>query len=327
MQYPINSLHSVLLVSFLFFSQALQASWHKTSEDIMGTRILIELAHSNEQTARNCTAQALQEFHRIDQLMSPYKPNSEVSLINYHAAEVPVKISDELYQLIKTALHYSKLTEGAFDITFASVGHLYDYRQKKQPSSKALAQHIGHVNYKNLIANNGYIKFAQHGMKIDLGGIAKGYAVDQSIQILKDCGIQQALVSAGGDSRIIGDKQGRPWVIGLQHPRKKEQIALSIPLSDSALSTSGDYERFFLSGNQRIHHIINPKSGKSAKLSWSTSVLTDNATSSDALSTSLFILGAKKGMDLINSIPNTDAIIIDAHGQVHYSSGLTEPNH
>ena len=162
-------------------------------------------------------------------------------------------------------------------------------------------------------------------MSIDLGGIAKGYAVDRAIHILQKCGIQQALVSAGGDSKILGDKQGRPWMIGIQHPRKKQAVALSIPLTDTAISTSGDYERFFLSNDERIHHIINPQTGKSAKQSWSATVIGPDAITTDALSTTIFILGAEKGLKLINSLDNIDAIIIDSSGVVHYSSGLENP--
>ena len=133
------------------------------------------------------------------------------------------------------------------------------------------------------------------------------------------------MVSAGGDSRIIGDHEGRPWIIGIQHPRKTDDIALRLPLSDSALSTSGDYQRFFIENGQRIHHIINPTTGRSAQTSWSATVTGPDAMTTDALSTTIFVLGAIDGLALVESLEGFDAIIIDSHGKVHYSSGFEEP--
>ena len=292
----------------------------------MGTRVTVELWSENSTDANHCSDEVFAEMHRIDGLMSPYKSTSEVFDINQNASQRPVTVSPELFKLLQQSTRFSEQSEGAFDITFASIGFQYDYRKGQQPDQQTINRQLVTINYKNLVLKNQTVKFAMPGMSIDLGGIAKGYAVDQAIKILRQCGIQQALVSAGGDSRILGDKQGRPWVIGIQHPRKKQAVALSIPLSDSAISTSGDYERFFLSNNERIHHIINPQTGKSAKHSWSATVIGPDATSTDALSTTIFILGAEKGLKLINSLHNMDAIIIDSNGVVHYSSGLEDPS-
>ena len=173
--------------------------------------------------------------------------------------------------------------------------------------------------------NNNELRFNDPGVRIDLGGIAKGYAVDRAIEIAKRCGIDEALISAGGDSKILGKKQGRPWIIGIQHPRKKNEMALVLPLSDTAISTSGDYERFFIRDGQRIHHIINPSTGKSATVTWSATVTGPDAITTDALSTTIFVLGAIKGIALIETLENIDAVIIDNEGNVHYSSGFQEP--
>ena len=301
------------------------ANWLKQSEDIMGTRVSVELWSENSVKARRCSDQVFSEMHRIDALMSPFKTASELSEINQHAAQRAVRISSELFNLIQRSIHFSQQSAGAFDITFASIGSQYDYRLHIKPDSKVISKQLKTINYKNLILKNQTVQFSMPGMSIDLGGIAKGYAVDQAINILQQCGIQQALVSAGGDSKILGDRQGRPWMIGIQHPRNRKVVALSIPLTDTAISTSGDYERFFLSNNERFHHIINPRTGKSAKQSWSATVIGPDATSTDALSTTVFILGAQKGLKLINSLENIDAIIIDSSGVVHYSSGLENP--
>ena len=291
----------------------------------MGTRISVESWHDSNTQASNCNSRVMTNMHRIDALMSPYKPDSEISAINRGAAIGPVQVSSELFRLLERAIEISELSGGAFDISFASVGHHYDYRNNKQPSETLIDSLLPDIDYRHLQLKDETVSFTRPGMRIDLGGIAKGYAVDQGIEILKACGVRHAFVSAGGDSRILGDKKGRPWMMGIQHPRNKKELALALPLTDSAISTSGDYERFFLRNGERIHHIINPKTGRSAKNTWSASVIGPDATSTDALSTTLFILGAKQGIQLINSLDNIDAIIIDSNGVVHYSDGLQEP--
>lgn len=310
----------------MFFSHPVNAEWLKQQRDIMGTRISVELWHEDQDLAKECIQQAFAEMHRIDQQMSPYKPDSEVSLINDQAGIKAVPVSEELFRLIKRSTQFSDLSSGAFDITFASVGFHYDYRNKVMPDQVMINKLINNVNYRQLVLSKQAIQFKKSGMKIDLGGIAKGHAVDKTITRLKECGIQQAMVSAGGDSRIIGDHQGREWIIGIQHPRNKNEVALSIPLSNVAISTSGDYERYFLSSGERIHHIINPKTGRSANNTWSATVIGSNATLTDALSTTVFILGAKKGLELINGLADVDAIIIDDEAVMHYSSGLQNPD-
>ena len=149
--------------------------------------------------------------------------------------------------------------------------------------------------------------------------------MDRAIELLRDCGIFRAMVSAGGDSRIIGDRDGREWIIGIQHPRDPSGIALRLPLSDTAVSTSGDYERFFIENGERVHHIINPTTGRSARESWSATVIGPDAMTTDALSTTIFILGAVEGLALIESLAGIDAIVIDRNGKVHYSSGFQDP--
>lgn len=293
---------------------------------MMGTVIALEIDSQHQQRAHSCAEQVFDEFNRIEQLMSPYIEQSEISQINIKAGEQAVAISPELFDLIKTSIKFSELSDGAFDISFASIGYQYDYRNKIQPDEKHIQQALPSVNYRNIRLDANTIRFTQPGMRIDLGGIAKGYAVDRAIDLLQKCGITSGIVSAGGDSRIIGDKQGRPWIIGIQHPRNKETYALRIPLTNTAISTSGDYERYFLTNDERIHHIINPRTGHSANKSWSASVIGPDATTTDALSTTLFILGAEKGIQLIEKMQNLDAIMIDANGKVHYSSGLVSPD-
>ncbi len=310
------------LLSTGLFCSSLQAEWVKQQRNMMGTVVSLEIDTQDELKGQRCATQVFDEFQRIEQLMSPYIPSSEISRINNEAGNTVVAVSPELFKLLQTSIQFSELSDGAFDISFASIGYLYDYRKHIQPDAAHIKQSLPGVNYRNIELKDNTIHFSQPGMRIDLGGIAKGYAVDRAIDLLQQCGIQSGIVTAGGDSRIIGDKNGRPWIIGIQHPRNKQAYALRIPLSNTAISTSGDYERYFLTNDERIHHIINPRTGRSAKKSWSASVIGPDATTTDALSTTLFILGAEKGIKLINTMQNLDAIIIDDKGKINYSSGL-----
>lgn len=312
------------MLLLLSFASSVQAEWFKANRAIMGTVIHIELWHTDETVAKNNIRRVFTEMQRMDSLMSPYKKDSELSLINNNAAKHPLKISVELYDLIQQSIKFSELSNGAFDITFASVGQLYNYRKKINPTQKKINSNLKLINYKNikLSSENKTIFFTHAGTRIDLGGIAKGHAVDKSIKILQQHGITQAMVTAGGDTRIIGDKGGRPWYVGIRHPRDKNKSAVVLPLSQTAISTSGDYERYFIKDNIRHHHIIKPSTGNSARELRSVSIIGTNSITTDALSTTVFILGLNEGMKLVASLPDIEAIIIDNKGHMHYSTGL-----
>lgn len=320
-KYTLFFIKSLLL---LVYNQPSYAEWFKADRAIMGTAIHVELWHSDKTIAEKNIKRIFTEMRRIDSLMSPFKKESELNLINNQAAKRPLKISTELFNLIEQSIKFSKLSDGAFDITFASIGQLYDYRKKITPGAKEISVNLKAINYKNIKLNQNKqtIFFTQAGTRIDLGGIAKGYAVDNAIKMLQKQGITQAMVSAGGDTRIIGDKNGRPWFVGIRHPRKKNASAVILPLSQTAISTSGDYERYFIKDNIRHHHIIKPGTGDSARELRSVSILGPDSTTTDALSTTVFILGLEAGMKLVASLPNIEAIIIDNNGQMHYSTGL-----
>jgi FAD:protein FMN transferase len=305
-----------------------KGDWFSYQQPIMGTRTVVELFSDNQQQADSCSQRVFSEMNRIDQLMSPYIESSELYKINQQAAFEAITISPELFKLIQRSIEFSELTSGAFDITFASVGYLYNYREKKMPSDKQINARLDAINYRNIQLNpDDYsIRFNNKNTRIDLGGIAKGHAVDNAIKLLQECDVENALVSAGGDSRILGDKNGRPWMVGVQHPRDKTKMVVSMPLKNEAISTSGDYERFFIEEGVRHHHIMLPSTGKSANQSWSVSVLGKESLTTDALSTAMFVMGTKKGMDLINSLENTEAIIINDQGKMFYSHGLISPN-
>ncbi|EGW53776.1 thiamine biosynthesis lipoprotein ApbE [endosymbiont of Tevnia jerichonana (vent Tica)] len=226
--------------------------------------------------------------------------------------------------MLARAQQISELSDGAFDITFASVGHRYDYRRGIRPSEQQLEQLLPMIDYQHLVLTPDppRLAFARPGVRIDLGGIAKGYAVDRGIAILQQHGIEHALLSAGGDSRFLGDRRGRLWRVGVRDPDDKAGIRALLPLSNTALSTSGDYERFFIQDGERYHHILNPRSGRSAKGLRSVSVLGAEAITTDALSTALFVLGRQAAMALVERLPGIEAVLVDTEGRLHFSSGL-----
>jgi len=323
---PYCAAYLLLAVSLCLSIQSnAHAEWYQQERDIMGTRVSVESWHAEASVADDCSQRVFAEMERIDALMSTYLDTSELSYINDNAAIAAVEISDELALLIEKSLYFSEISQGAFDITYASVGYAYDYRKRQQPSDQSVAKKLPAIDYHHIELTDNKIRFNNDAVRIDLGGIAKGYAVDRAVDIVRQCGIGKAMVSAGGDSRIMGDRVGRPWVIGIQHPRDPDGIVLRLPLTDSAISTSGDYERFFIDNGERVHHIINPSTGRSAAASWSATVIGPDAMTTDALSTTIFILGAVKGLALIESLDGIDAIIIDSNGKLHYSSGFQEP--
>lgn len=290
----------------------------------MGTAIAVELWADDRAAGEAAIDAVMQEMHRIDRAMSPHKPQSELSIINRDAATRPVPVSDEMVRLIARAAHFSRLSAGAFDITFAAVGQLYDYRQRVRPSDAELAVARAAVGWQGLVldAQAATVRFARPGMRIDLGGFAKGHAVDNAAVILQRRGIAHAMVSAGGDSRVIGDRRGRPWTIGVRDPRQAGQVVAMLPLEDTSISTSGDYERFFDAEGVRFHHLIDPSTGKSPSCIQSVTILADDGLTCEALSKIVFVMGVERGMALIESQRGIDAIVVGADGQLHFSSGL-----
>lgn len=318
------------LIGALLIAAPVHANWVSGEEAIMGTAIRVELWQDDagDTRVRDAIDAVMNEMRRIDRLMSPFIPASELSRINREAAARAIVIDRELFDLIRTSLQFSELTHGAFDITFSSVGYLYDYRAGVKPTDAQVTQVLPNINYRHIALDpaRSEIQFLRKGVRIDLGGIAKGYAVDRGIEVLRAHGIREGLVSAGGDSRVIGSRRGRPWMIGIRDPRgAADKPAAMLPLQDAAISTSGDYERFFERDGVRHHHIINPRTGRAADTVRSVTIIGADATTTDALSTGVFVLGVDAGMALVHSLKNIDAVIIDRHGKLFFSSGLAAP--
>jgi thiamine biosynthesis lipoprotein len=305
----------------------LEAGWLSRDEAIMGTAIRVELWSDDRAAGEAAIDAVMAEMHRIDRAMSPHKPESELSVVNRDAASRPVVLSDEMYGLVERALAFSELSGGAFDITYAGVGHLYDYREGVRPTDAELARAQASVGHRHLQLDRSArsLRFARNGVRIDLGGFAKGHAVDRGAAILAGRGIAHAIVTAGGDSHVLGDRRGRPWTVAIADPRRPGEVVAVLPLEDVAISTSGDYERFFIAADGvRCHHLIDPKTGKSPSGVRSVTILADDGLTSEALSKTVFVLGVEAGLRLVEAQPGVDAVIVDAEGAMHCSAGLVD---
>lgn len=302
--------------------------WHSDSASIMGTNIYVEVWANSTDRADTAIAAVFAEMNRINQSMSPYIDSSELSQINRLASQQPLVVSKEIFDLIQRSIDFSVMSNGAFDISYASVGYLFNYREKQKPDDQQVNALLPAVNYKLIVLDDKQtsIYFEHTDLKIDLGGIAKGYAVDNAIEILRQLGTKHALVTAGGDTKLLGDRRGRDWLVGIRDPRNADKQAVLLPLSETAMSTSGDYERYFEEDGVRYHHILSPKTGQSVSSVQSVSIISSSSTANDALSTAVFVLGVENGLNLINSIPDTDAIIMDAQRRMHYSEALYQDN-
>jgi thiamine biosynthesis lipoprotein len=301
--------------------------WIGEARALMGTEVSVCLWHEDENAGRELVDEVFAEAERIDRLMSTYKEGSRISEINRLAAREPVVAGTELFDLIRRSLDISVLTHGAFDITYDSVGQYYDFRNRSRPDAETVEKARKLIDYRFVILDSasGTVRFLEEGVRINLGGIAKGYVVERGVNVLRSRGVEHAIVTAGGDSRLLGDRRGQPWMVGIRDPRHAGQVAISVPLENEAISTSGDYERFFDEDGIRYHHIIQPTTGEPAAGVHSASVFGPDAVITDALSTSVFVMGVDKGLRLISTLPDYESIVIDAEGRIYYSDGLQPP--
>ena len=302
-------------------------SWVSREQAIMGTAISVDLWAEDRAQGQAAIDAVMAEMHRIDRTMSPHKADSELSIVNRDAAVQAVPLSDEMFGLVTQAIRFSELSGGAFDITYAGVGHLYDYRQGIKPSDEALARARANVGFRHLLLDPAArtLRFAREGVRIDLGGFAKGHAVDRGAAILRSRGIRHAIVTAGGDSHVLGDRRGRPWTIAIADPRRPGEVVAVLPLEDTAMSTSGDYERYFIDADGvRCHHLIDPATGKSPSSVCSVTILADDGLTTEALSKTVFVAGLERGLRIVESLPGVDAVVVDAAGRLHYSAGLLD---
>jgi thiamine biosynthesis lipoprotein len=302
-------------------------AWRLREDAIMGTAIRVEFWCEDPALAARAFEAVLGVMHEVDRSMSPHRPDSELAAVNRDAARFPVVVGAPFFGLLERAREWAQRTGGDFDPSYASVGHLYDYRTGRMPDPEQLARARSVVGWEGLQLDSARrsVAFARPGMRIDLGGIAKGYAVDEAIGALRGLGIAHAHVSAGGDGRVLGDRRGRPWAVGVADPRLPGQLVAVLPLRDIAISTSGDYERFFMREGVRHHHILDPRTGRSPAGVRAVTVLAADGVTAEALGKAVFLRGPQAGLQLIDGLPGVDALVIDEQGRLHVSAGFTQP--
>ncbi len=299
----------------------------------MGTRIVLA-SYTDEQTSeeqiRKALAKAFAEIVRIEDLMTTWRDDSEVSRINANAGKQAIKVSEDTFRVIERSLWISELSEGTFDITFASMGKLWRFDEDRRavvPDAALIAKARKRIDYRNIELDDKArsVKLTKPNRRISLGGIAKGYAIDRAAQILSEAGLRSFFAQAGGDLYVKGRKPwGEPWKVGVRDPRgaNEEAFFAVLPVEDHAFSTAGDYERAFIKDGKRYHHIIDPRTGYPATASRSVTIWAKDALTADAIDDAVFILGPEKGLALVESIDDCGAVIVDAKNRVHISKRL-----
>jgi len=301
----------------------------KDERALMGTMWLIQLSlgpADPKVAAQESIEEVFLELSRIDQLMSEWREDSPVSAINAAAGGELVPVPEELRLLVERAVAFGKLTEGAFDISWKGLSHLWRFDDSfRVPSCEEVAAGLKLVDFEKIKIEDNRIGLEQAGMAIGLGGIAKGYAIDRAAAVLKKHGYRDFLVNGGGDVITAGTRAGRPWRIGVRSPRGgKNQLVARLNLSGGAVVTSGDYERFKIVDGVRYHHIIDPRTGRPARSCQSVTVVAPAAEEADVLATAVFVQGPERGLQLVSTRPQTEAFVIDASGKFHMTRGFDQ---
>jgi thiamine biosynthesis lipoprotein len=281
----------------------------------MGTIIEITLQNPDQELSRRAIKQAFEEINRIESIMSLYKSDSELSRINQLAHKEPVKISQEMTDLLLISQNAWQLTSGGFDPTASPIVKLWGFykNEGKIPEKREIKEKLKLVGFKNIVFDKcrREIKFLSPGIKLDFNAIAKGYAVDQAVRVLKGIGIKRALINAGGDIYALGGKKPQEhWTIGIRDPMQKDKVFASIELNNRAVVTSGNYEKFFTIDGKQYCHIIDPRTGYPVQNILSVTVLASQVALADALATGIFVLGKEKGLELLSSLEDIDGVII-----------------
>jgi len=297
----------------------------------MGSRFDITVVASNEKEGNEYIDSAIFEITRIEKLISSWDLNSETSLINKHSGIKPIKVDKELFDLIERSIAISALTNGAFDISYASMDRIWNYdgSMREMPSEEEISNSIKKVGYQNISidkeAQTVFLKLK--GMKIGFGAIGKGYAADKAKALLIEKGVKAGIINASGDLNAWGKQaDGSDWMVAITNPLNKNKVFSWLPINDSAIVTSGNYEKFISFDGIRYSHIIDPRTGYPSTGIISTSIMTSNAELADAISTSVFVMGVETGLDFINQLKGVDCIIIDEENKIHISNNIKLSN-
>ena len=295
----------------------------RESQIAMGTVVEITVSASSEREARAAIREAFEEMQRIDDLMSSHRPESVISQVNREGFGRRVVVGNEVFQVFRDAVAIGEGSGGAFDITLWHLSRLWGFEKEgKVPSAGAIRSLVEHAGYRQVVLDEATLSVGlkNASVGIDLGGIAKGWAVDRAIARLRARGVRNAIVDAGGDLRVIGGRPGKgTWRIGVQHPRESDRLLLTFDLSDTAIVTSGDYERFFTEGGVRYHHILDPATGMPAQGCQSVTVLAPTAAEADACATAAFVLGPERGLAFLRARPGVRGVIVGADAALHWT--------
>jgi FAD:protein FMN transferase len=270
---------------------------------------------------------AVAEVKRIEYLISDWIPSSQISNVNQNSGIKPVKVDEEVFELVKRAIKISEITSGAFDISYASMDKIwkFDGSMKTMPTEDAIKKSVSKIGYKNIILDpkEQTILLKNEGMKLGLGGIGQGYIADKVKVLLQNEGCVSGIVNVSGDINAWGKQpNGKPWTVGIVNPLNKNKIFATFPLENNAVETSGSYEKFVIFNGIRYTHIIDPRTGYPAQGVVSVSVFAKQTEIADALATGIFVLGVEVGLDLVNQLKGIECIIVDDKGKIHSSKGI-----
>lgn len=296
------------------------------TRSLMGTSFTVELTAPDAATARRVVDAAFEEVSRAEQLLSEWRPASEISEVNRAAGRRPVRVGSDLLSVVSRSLWASEITEGAFDITFAACGRLWSFEEPRIPADDELEACLSMVDFRRieLDAGRSTLFLPRPGMRIGIGAIGKGYGVDRAAGAIRSRGIERYLVDGGGDVRLASPPEAPPWTVGIAHPRRRGRLFAAVRLRRGAVVTSGDYEAYFERDGLRHHHILDPRTGRPARRSVAVTVLAPTATDADALATGLFVLGPRRGLELVEELPDTEALFLAPDLSVHVSRGFPE---
>lgn len=309
---------ALLFVCTFSFSQVEQTK----TVNLMGSVFQITLVDSDSSTAHQNINKAVAEIERIENLISEWRPQTQISKVNQNAGIQPIKVDNEVFELTKKAIWFSEITDGAFDISIVAMDKIwkFDGTMEKLPSKKAIKKSIANVNYKNIILDtiNSKIFLSKKGMKIGFGSIGKGYAADKARELMQELGIKAGIINAAGDVATWGTQiDGNPWRIGVNNPLETgETIEILEFFSNNAVTTSGNYEKYAEINDKRYSHIINPKTGYPSTELMSVTIIGENAEMCNGFSTSIMVLGLDKGLKMISKYPEYHYIIITSKEKV-----------
>ena len=299
----------------------------KRSLELMGTQFEITVVAPNEDIGYINIDEAVSEIKRIEKMISSWDEDSETSLVNKNAGIQPVKVSEELYNLIDRALKISKITDGAFDISYASIDKVwhFDGSMNRMPTSDEIRKSVAKIGYENIVLNpkERTVFLSKPGMKIGFGAIGKGYAADRAKELLVSKQVKAGIINASGDLTTWGTKaDGGSWMVGISNPLDKTKVFSWLPVVESSVATSGNYEKYVVFQGKKYSHIIDPRTGYPTSGVNSVSIFAKKVELCDALATAVFVMGRDTGLHMINQMDGVEAVVVDSENKIHKSSGV-----